>query len=125
MNEIETQEQLDYLTASNPVVVDFYAPWCGPCRSLMPVVEQLADENSDVIIVKCNIDDAPDLAGSMGVSAIPCIKFLSVGGAVNSTSVGISTKVKLQGKIDALRSSGPEISQEASEFIEEFEAETE
>jgi thioredoxin 1 len=102
MNEINTQEQLDYLTSISPTVVDFYAPWCGPCRSLMPVVEEIAKENKDIVVVKCNIDKAQKLASKYRVSSIPHLVFLDKGGKVNDTIIGLSSKNNIQSKIDTL-----------------------
>lgn len=65
--------QDDVLQSDKPVLVDFWAPWCGPCRMLAPVVEKLASKTSNVKFVKLNTDENPSLAGQYHVSGIPCL----------------------------------------------------
>ena len=65
--------QSDVLQSDKPVLVDFWAPWCGPCRMLAPIVEKLASKNANVKFVKLNTDDNPSLAGQYHVSGIPCL----------------------------------------------------
>lgn len=102
MNHIKTKEQLDHLTSLGPTVVKFFAPWCGPCRSMTPVVKELAEDNPNVIVVECNIDKASDLASTYGVSAIPSIKFFAKGGSLVNTVTGIAGKSELQSQVDKL-----------------------
>ena len=72
----EEQFEEEVLKSDKPVVVDFWASWCGPCKMLSPVVDQLADEVTDVKFVGINVDDATDLAKKYNISSIPClIKF--------------------------------------------------
>jgi thioredoxin 1 len=65
--------QSDVLQSDKPVLVDFWAPWCGPCRMLSPIVEKLASKTSNVKFVKLNTDENPSLAGQYHVSGIPCL----------------------------------------------------
>lgn len=85
---------------TKPVVVDFWAPWCGPCQMLGPTLEQLAGEQSDRwILVKVNVDDHQDLAAQFGVRGIPDVK-LFVNGAVVAEFAGVRSKVQIEQWLD-------------------------
>jgi thioredoxin 1 len=74
----------DVLTSDKPVLVDFWAPWCGPCKMLSPVVEKVAGNLGDrVKFVKLNTDEAPSIAGQYQVSGIPCLILFKGGQAVD------------------------------------------
>jgi thioredoxin 1 len=76
--------QADVLANDKPVLVDFWAPWCGPCKMLGPVVEKVAGQLGDrVKFVKLNTDESPSLAGEYGVSGIPCLILFKGGSAVD------------------------------------------
>lgn len=91
----------DLLTNDLPVVIDFWAPWCGPCRMLSPVVDELAGElEGKVTVVKCNVDENQDLAMRFGVMSIPTVVLLK-GGAEAMRSVGAVPKPKLKADIEA------------------------
>ena len=68
------------------VLVDFYADWCGPCRMLSPIVDEIADERDDIVVAKVNVDDEPELAQQFGVISIPTLVVLSGGKVVNQSS---------------------------------------
>lgn len=84
----------DAETAAGTVVVDFWASWCGPCRMLAPVIEQLAAERSDIKVCKVNVDDEPGLAQRFGVMSIPTVVCLK-NGQETARSVGLVPMEKL------------------------------
>ena len=65
------------------VLLDFYADWCGPCRMVSPIVDEIADERSDIVVGKINVDDCPELAMQFGIISIPTLIVMKGGEAVN------------------------------------------
>ena len=81
----------DYLAADQPVVVDFWAEWCGPCRMMSPVIDEVAETLSDVKVCKVNVDEASDLASMFGIESIPTLVVIKNGQTVNK-SIGLISK---------------------------------
>ena len=98
-----TSENFESLkNGEQPLVVDFWATWCGPCKKIAPDVEALAEEYKDqVIIGKCDVDDNDELTGKFGVRNIPTVLFIK-DGEVKDKTVGAVTKAQLEEKIKAL-----------------------
>ena len=89
--------------AGRPVVVDFFAPWCGPCKILSPRLDQLAGEFSGRIkFVSVNVDQSPELATKFNVQGIPMLLFLGKDGAVLDSSVGLISAEALRAKLEVL-----------------------
>ncbi|MCD8105931.1 MAG: thioredoxin [Lachnospiraceae bacterium] len=93
---IKTQEQFDLevLKADRPVMVDFYADWCGPCKALAPLLAELDQEAEDYSIAKVNVDNLPELAQQYRVASIPTILVFQ-GGECTARNVGLTSREEL------------------------------
>jgi len=90
------------LKSTNPVLVDFWAPWCGPCKMIAPALEKLADEYGEkVVIAKVNTDDNPEWAMKYGVQGIPTLLFIAQG-QVKDRIVGAVSAPVIKAKVDDL-----------------------
>ena len=100
--QITDQNFEEIKAEGKPIVLDFWAPWCGPCKQVGPYIEELAEEYKDTVnIGKCDVDENDDLPGEFGVRNIPTILFIKNGEIVDK-QVGATTKAVLAEKVKAL-----------------------
>lgn len=100
--QITNENYQEILASGKPVVIDFWAEWCGPCRMIAPIVEELAAEyEGKVVVTKCDVDSNDEIAAQYRVRNIPTLVFIKNGEQVDK-HVGAITKDALKAKIDAL-----------------------
>ncbi len=92
----------DVLKSEKTVLVDFWAEWCGPCKMLTPVIEQIATENEEKYIIgKVNVDECPDIAAKYGIRSIPCLLYFK-NGKVEKQSVGVVEKAEIESTLESI-----------------------
>ncbi len=92
VNKVNTDTfKSQVLENQKTVLVDFYADWCGPCKMLAPIIDQIASESSDYDVFKLNVDEAPEIAAKYGVMSIPTL-IVFKGGEVAGKTIGVQSK---------------------------------
>ena len=92
-----TKENFEELVLNNAgqVLLDFWAPWCGPCRMVAPIVEAIAEDRQDILVGKVNVDEEMELAIQFGVASIPTLVVME-GGQVKAKSIGYSPREEIE-----------------------------
>ena len=98
-NVTDSNFQAEVIESEQPVLVDFWAPWCGPCRVVAPVLEEIAAERSDLRVVKLNVDENQQTAAQFGVLSIPTM-ILFKNGQAAKTIIGAYPKKKLEAELE-------------------------
>ncbi len=101
VKEINAEEYSEIINSSNPVVIDFHATWCGPCKVLSPILEELDEEIEGVEFVKLDVDQHPQIAGQNQVMGVPTVVILK-DGEVKDRFVGVQPKEVIKEKITSL-----------------------
>lgn len=101
VKEINAEEYAEIMNSSSPVVIDFHATWCGPCKVLSPILEELNDEIEGVEFVKLDVDQHPQIAGQNQVMGVPTVVILK-DGEIKDRFVGVQPKEVIKEKIASL-----------------------
>jgi thioredoxin 1 len=91
----------DVLMSDKPVIVDFWAEWCGPCKMIAPILEEIAAENDAITVVKLNVDENPQTAAAYGITSIPTMNVFK-GGQIVKTIIGAKPKAALLADLNAI-----------------------
>lgn len=94
ININKTNFQNEVINSEKPVLLDFWASWCGPCRMVGPIVDEIAAERGDLKVGKVNVDEQPELAGQFGVMSIPTLVVMKNGKVINQ-AVGVRPKAQI------------------------------
>lgn len=86
INVTKNNFESEVLKSDKKVLVDFWAPWCGPCRMVVPIVEEIADERDDIKVCKINVDEEGDLASQFGIMSIPTLMVFENGKVINTAT---------------------------------------
>ena len=101
VKEINAEEYSEIVNSSNPVVIDFHATWCGPCKILSPILEELQEEMEEVEFVKLDVDQFPEISGANQVMGVPTVVIIK-DGEVKDRFVGVQPKETIKEKILAI-----------------------
>jgi thioredoxin len=101
MNNINADEFFGLQNQNKKILVDFYAEWCGPCKSLLPILENIEKERNDVTFVKINIEENMDLVTNMEVSSVPTV-IIFKGKELKNKFVGLNSEVTYKNALDSL-----------------------
>ncbi|MDP4803856.1 MAG: thioredoxin [Candidatus Nanopelagicales bacterium] len=91
----------DVLMSDKPVIVDFWAEWCGPCKMIAPILEEIAAENDAITVVKLNVDENPQTAAAYGITSIPTMNVFK-GGQIVKTIIGAKPKAALLADLNSI-----------------------
>ena len=91
----------DVLMSDKPVIVDFWAEWCGPCKMIAPILEEIAAENDAITVVKLNVDENPATAAAYGITSIPTMNVFK-GGQIVKTIIGAKPKAALLADLNSI-----------------------
>ena len=99
MNINKQNYQQEVVNSDKPVLLDFWAAWCGPCRMLSPIIDEIAEEREDIKVGKVNVDEEPELASQFQVMSIPSV-FILKNGKIVAQSLGVKPKAQILALLD-------------------------